>query len=291
LLARENTLWSRAGRLLGRHKIALVLGTAFLAAVATGAVRVQWSGLAYFAVGLVLLGLWRAATDRRLGSRVIEFYSSAPLLGVFSIAAIALTFSGIYLLSTRLPPPVPWFSERWLFSIVTSATVLLFLMVIGSWFFGRRRAGDLLLEVKVHIPYGRWLLVCGAVNSVLSAVQLSVHLWEGRAADPYEVLYFTGCVTPTLFWIVALRPLEIRERGLIIGGQLIPWVNVRGYSWEPYSDPWGLTQLRINPEREVMKLDIRRVFDFLPPIGIQIARDHRPAVEAIMSRHLSPWPQ
>jgi hypothetical protein len=268
-----------------------VLGTAFLAAVVTGSIRVQWSGLAYFAAGLVLLGLWRAAIDRRLGSRLVEFYSGAPLLVLLVVIAIAVTSFGISLLSMKLPPPVPWFTPLWLFSIVTSATILFCLMRIGSWFFGRRCAGDVLLEVKVYFPYVRAFLVCSAANSVLSAVKLFVHLGEGAAVDPHDVLYFIGCVTITLFMVVALRPLEIRERGIIIVGRLIPWVNVRGYSWEPYSDPWGLTQLRINQEQEVMKLDIRRVFHFLPPMGIPIARDHRPAVEAIMSRHLSLWPQ
>jgi hypothetical protein len=280
VMARENTLWIRAGRLLGRHKIAFMLGASFLAAVVTGGVRIQWSGLAYLAGGVVLLGLWCAATDRQWGSRIAEFFSAAP---AFVIMAGLLCLA---VLSKILPQPVPWFGELWLLAASMAVPFLYFWTRIGGWIFRRRWGGELLLKVKIH---DQITIATGvfAVVAIFSAAKLLNDLLNGCAAIPHDFVLPLAYGSMVLFGLLSSR-FEIRERGLICRGQLIRWVNIRGYSWE--SSESSLTLL-LNPERQVLRLEVRRLFHFLSSPRVHINQDHRGAVESIMARHISTWPE
>jgi serine/threonine protein kinase len=286
VLARKNTWWTRVGRLTGRHKIAIALGSGILIAIVTGGVRVTWSGLAYLAGVMALLVLWHAATDREIGSKIAENFYGMPMLVVVVLFALVMLLVG---LSLRFPVPVRWLGEPWLLSGVMLAAGGYFWTLVAGWFFRRRWAGDLLLKVKVKLadPLGVVLLI-NTVNIAVSTLHLFRH---ASRADPVRLISIAVLFTVTLCAFVTAQRLEFRERGLVLRGRLIPWVNIEDYTWEGVNEPWALVTLLAKPEKEVLRLNTRRLFRLLPPPRIPIPQERQEEVEAVMKRHLSAWPE
>ncbi len=83
-----------------------------------------------------------------------------------------------------------------------------------------------------------------------------------------------------------------RDRGLLVNGQLISSLSIESYEWEGAQNTVGITTLAIRPQpKAVLRLHVRRLFAFLPTPRIRIPAEQQEALQAILKRHLSEWPQ
>lgn len=80
-----------------------------------------------------------------------------------------------------------------------------------------------------------------------------------------------------LFWsFVSRGTAEIRRRGFVIQGGLLPWSRIESYAWED-----------ANSEPAVLKLLAR---PSLTQQAIKVPARHRAAAESILCRQLAEWP-
>jgi hypothetical protein len=95
----------------------------------------------------------------------------------------------------------------------------------------------------------------------------------------------------SLYTLIVLPYLEVRDRGLLHRGHLISWLDIERYEWESSAEPGELTVFSMRPPKAVLRLHASRLFSILPPPRIRVPKEHREELEAILKRHLSHWPQ
>jgi hypothetical protein len=67
-------------------------------------------------------------------------------------------------------------------------------------------------------------------------------------------------VVLSVYTVVVLPFLEVRERGLLQRGRLISWLNIEGYAWESSAEPGELVVFSMRPEKAVLRLHVSRLW-------------------------------
>jgi serine/threonine protein kinase len=293
IMAEQSSRLSELARAAGRHRLTIALGLSLLLALFIGGIRVDWRGIGLVAGAASLLALWHAATDRELGSKISEtLYGS----GVFILVACALVLVALLSWATHFLPG--WSDEQ-----VTNTAVLTgaligiayFGALLGAWMFRQRWAGSLVLSMKTSDNRAVTLLVF--VANFPSIVRDIVRVGHEHGTTHGLGLYANVALLtlmPVLltYALVVFPKLEVQDRGILYCGRLISWLNIERYEWDASALPGELVALSIaRPTKAVLRLHVTRRFTFLPPPRIRIGEGNREALEMILNRHLSAWPE
>jgi UDP-N-acetylmuramyl pentapeptide phosphotransferase/UDP-N-acetylglucosamine-1-phosphate transferase len=132
------------------------------------------------------------------------------------------------------------------------ALALVWVLIINSWRI-RRKAGRPLLDL------GRPGRLVGYVGGMFSLLLAAVGVLMARLqAEPGWLLYIGFFVSLALMgFLDASTSRELRQNGVLLPQQFIPWQRIRSYTWEgeriltfETEKRWGLSprqRLRIRP--------------------------------------------
>lgn len=261
IVAEQTGRLSELARAAGRHRVTIALGLAFLLALYIGDIQVGWRGIGLVTGAAVLLALWHAATDRELGSKISETLGSEVFIFLISVAALVVLK---FFAKAALP--------------VALIGIGYFGTLVGAWFFRPRWAGALLVSQQVYgSEWPGWLAF---LPFMLSAWISFVQGKPGLSSYANTALIILNLILFT-YVLVCFR-IEVRDRGILLRGRLISWLNIKRYDWKPS---------KIGSRRATLWLHISRRFTFLPPTRISIRPEKREQFEAILNRHLSTWPE
>jgi hypothetical protein len=271
VLARGDTSWYRAGKFLQRFRIWVIAAAALAAAMATGQVTVRPVGALYIAGALAVFALWYAATDKEIGARIAESRLMAALKSWKSWAFLgALWGIGVV-------------SPAWAYAVVFLSLAMSLVLGI-AWLTRSRWTGRLLLDLNRPRHPGTYIcLIMPAL--VIGVTLLDWFFYKKVTKADLDMLW-----TPVLpiAWLLDGR-LEARERGILYGGRLLPWGDIESCEWLPLTLTVQAGWRRA--EFPVLKVHLRRVLKVLPPAEIPIPPEKRQAVETLLSRQLSIWPE
>ena len=167
--------------------------------------------------------------------------------------------------------PRDWISNRFVVFQFGIAGLLALLMVY-LWS-RRRQAGALLLDLGP--PHNRKiLLILNGLLAVIVVALVVVTFMEGELnmEDLGRFVFFAAILSNNM--LLASNRTQIRERGLIMGGDLLRWEKIKGYRWEP-SKPNVLTLQTTS-----------RLHAFSKP-SIPVPPQHRDHVDALMAQHVA----
>ena len=281
-LAGKTILATRAGRftqlvhVLSQYKAAILALAIVVLAFATGSIRVELSGLWYFAAAILLIGAGGAITDKKIGALLRDRLQRRTTDGTyiaFELTLIAFVSVIGYRGDSSHPVGVPWNASM---TIELALFTVLSTMPFLRWSLRRRWAGDLLRGFVYPPKAGllTFLVGAGAVYLVLTFYLR----FTGKTAEPIHwnlvPIILAGLIH--LWWI---NPrIEIRDRGILYRGSLIPWLRMVSYRWE-------------NPEYAydaVLRLNVRRPLPFLMPyFQIELRKEDSEAVDEILKRNVA----
>ncbi len=142
-----------------------------------------------------------------------------------------------------------------------------------GWIFRNRRAGELLLDASRNLPYGKiiyWLVLLGLSLSAFIYLQ------------PHRLDYGITQAIILNFYLLTNRltegKLELRERGLVHAGTLIPWDQIRSWAWDTRLG--GMVVLNINRRR-------RELVPLWLPVRLHVDVSQEDAIERVMNEHVS----
>jgi hypothetical protein len=140
-------------------------------------------------------------------------------------------------------------------------------------------AGEVLLEIG-RPPSGLYMVIVGGGGVLVACIVLlseAIAVWRGTATTRvtrdipffFFVLSMSACVV-----LLGACKRSIRERGIIISGQLLRWEKIQGFEWD-----------RENPC--MLVLDVKRRFPWWRSIHVPVPADKRDAVNELLQRKLS----
>ena len=273
--ARSDSLLYQLGRFLARYRVALIMIATFAAAVATGAVNLRWSALWWLTGGAALIGIWRLVTDPEIGRILTE--RQVPV-----IIAFAGTVGSILLLQST-----------WHLGIdigIGAAYAGMALPLLIGWLFRSHRAGPLILNIDSRDDGAR---------RKLSWVVLLIFIAE----DFYlRHLRHTGFIKQALIfgssialWLILIlvdrvsHRAEIRRDGFIIGGQLVRWSRIEGWTWDDEHTARSPIQQIFSRRTSgvILSLHLHRGARFRrAPREVKVQKHQMEQVEAILKRQL-----
>ncbi|MBL8222216.1 MAG: hypothetical protein JNL62_23470, partial [Bryobacterales bacterium] len=283
ILAASRGRFDAAAQLITRHKVTLALGTASALALLTGAIQVELTALFYLAAACLLLALWYAATDRRIGAWIHDHvYGGEPL---FILLVLAVLFGAMYW-ADRIPFLRSRYGEGW--TIIAGfflASLYLGGMLI-NWRMRERWAGELLMRTQRNKAAAA-LIALAAFNTTNLVARFVRTDRPELVLIPFALFIVLGFLYA---WnIVAF--VEIRGRGLLAQGALISWLEIYDYAWETKYGVTTLLSPQLPEELLYLRLNVRRRIPILRPyIRIPIPYDDVERVEQFVKEHLAVWP-
>ncbi len=272
VVAREMSWFSRLGRTVHRHRIAIILVLGVLIALVNGSIRVEWTAWAIAAAALGLVILWHVATEKSTGAKLSAIYG-ARFFGLLSAVIIV----PLIILSKNIPGPYRWLGRGWLPGVVLIVILLCYWSAVSGWFFRQRLAGNLMLNTP-PIRNKFLLLVFGGMGASGGWDAIDQYAQFGTV-PLYDIGISLFLLSQFIILLFGINRLEIRERGLYCEGQFTPWVRIESYHWETHSG------------HAIMRITVRRLISILPPVRIKMPANRRDEVDALMRRHLSIWPE
>jgi len=281
----EPVLVAKAGlfadlvRVTSKYRFGILVGLVLLVAFITGGIRIDWRGIALVAGTAAALGLWHLATDRELGARISETgFGGAP---------VVIIVGGIVV-------GVLWKLGGWLLICGTLLGFFYVVSILFGWVSRARWAGSLVYSIRIldrpiwAAPALLWVNCMSILKDLMPHSQKS----GTRGIDVYlgfSLLALIGVLS--LYALIVLPDLEVRDRGLLYRGRLISWLNIERYEWEGSFEPGELVVFSMRTEKPVLRLHVSRLFSILPSPRIRVSKEHKEELEAILKRHLSDWPQ
>jgi serine/threonine protein kinase len=281
----EPVLVAKAGlfadlvRVASKYRFGILVGLVLLVAFITGGIRIDWRGIALVAGTAAALGLWHLATDRELGARNSETgFGGAP---------VVIIVGGIVV-------GVLWKLGGWLLICGALLGFFYVVSVLFGWVSRARWAGSLVYSIRIldrplwAAPALLWVNWMSIMKDLMPHSQKS----GTRGIDVYlgfSLLALIGVLS--LYALIVLPHLEVRDRGLLYRGRLISWLNIERYEWESSFEPGELVVFSMRTEKPVLRLHVSRLFSILPSPRIRVSKEHKEELEAILKRHLSDWPQ
>ena len=277
-LSGKTILATRAGRftqlahVLSQFKVTILALAILVLAFATGSIRVELSGLWYFAAAMLLIAAGGAITDKRIAAWLRDRMHSTdwiPYLSVFSLlCGIRL---GIDAAEVR------WSASRAItIPLITLALIAPFL----RWSLRSRWAGDL-LRGFVYPPkaqFGLLRMIAGV--GFLELVNMVYTFFAGGTVKPRDWNFFPVALAAWIHLQWIHPRIEIRDRGIIYCGSLIPWLRMVSYRWEEPEDS--------DAGKAVLRLNVRRPLPFLLPYRqIELRKEDSDAVDDLLRRNVT----
>jgi hypothetical protein len=124
-----------------------------------------------------------------------------------------------------------------------------------------------------------------------SSIGSAVREMFRRGLDLDTWLQIASFTAAMLFFALLDRKLELRERGIVHMGSMVPWEEIESWSWDvPESTPMSLFGTR-GAEEMLLKIQRRRAIQFLPPVVLRVAPRMEDDITRVMNKYLSDWPQ
>jgi hypothetical protein len=149
-----------------------------------------------------------------------------------------------------------------------------FVCTLMLFFLGRRKgAGPVLLDLgrpqqaRFLVPVTAFLAIFVAVVVVFDLVTGQVH-FENVA----KWLFFSSIIVLNAF--STLSRMQIREQGVLMGGDLLRWKKIEGYTWE-------------EDKRNVLTLRVKTPFSLFAKRSIPIPPVYRDQVDTLLAQHTS----
>ncbi len=275
--AQSQSLIYQAGKLLRKHQGWAIAAAVLVVGIATGTVRISSDAVKVLAGFVITLAAAFLLLRKELGEGTTRY-----LLRRWGLILAGFVAAGLlaYGLATAIPyQSDPRVMMRWLLPVLLLVTLLV-AERWARWIWRERFAGPLLsnLSVPRHWVAYAWLAFMGIlfVTLGIAAVARRNHL---------PLLMFEALIAAMLFLVTYVfamyGKMEIRRRGVLYGGYLIPWRRIAGHTWEQREGRFAILKLRSHPP-------------FLPRLvvtqDIIVSSDRRPEVEAVLRRQLSEWP-
>jgi serine/threonine protein kinase len=262
--ARRRAIWDTAFRLMRRYSTLLIAALAVVTLQATGALHIN--AILYPTIMGGILGygvmLWLQSRDMGRKTALGLHRSSLGIMVVSGAIGILLAFS---IPKTAIPNAFVWFQ------IVFVAFVLYHLV---RWPFRERWAGRLLVDLRR--PRAIWMY--GMLAFLLISIGNAAFAGWGRL----RWSYFAGApqVIAMCVWVSVLQPrLEIRERGIVAMGKLIPWRRIDGRKWDDAKE-----------QTVVLRLICNGFLSVYPYVPLVVPANAKDAAEAALQRYLGEWP-
>jgi hypothetical protein len=256
---------------------------AVVAALVTGAIQVESSALLYVGAACLMLGLWYAANDRRVGAWVHDHLYGEPVF--IAIAMVAVTV--LLFWADSIPALQRRFGEGWTFTAGVNLASLYFSGMLISWKLRDRWAGEVLMRTQWNKANAA-MVVAAAVN-VTNLLARQV----GKVGNLYVVIptFAVFLVLAVAYALVVAARVEIRGRGVLNHGGLISWLEIQGASWENREGMPVILSPQLLDDTLYLRLIVRRRMALLRPyIRVPIPYEDVERVDAFVKEHLAVWP-
>lgn len=268
VLAQRQGFIYRARKFLYRYRVWALAAMVLAAGLATGQVKISPLAVAMllFFAGILTFGYRLSRIEYGHEIARGQIFTGAPLvLLCFTVAIAVVKYVPNY--------------RQWLiiFYVVLG---LSFLLRLFRWPWRERWAGPLVLDLTRprHRAARIWVTLMGAGLLLITAATIA----DAIHAKHWEVRWisYVGAISASAAYIFTMwGRVEIRRRGIVNLGILLPWSKVESYAWE-----------RPDGELIVLKVRLKRMLSFLPATKIVIAANHKSEVAAILNQQLSAWP-
>jgi serine/threonine protein kinase len=283
VLAAASSRFADLARIASRYRVSIVLILASFLAVLTGAITVDYRGVALIVGAAALLGIWHIVTDKALGARISEWmhhrdFMLSIFLGIVVLLLVEAWHSGQI--------------SRMLLLAVSTLGFLSVCTLLFAWFVRTRWAGSLVASIRLdHRQRATGVLAYVLTLNCWRALTILQGDINKSKPDLYTGGVFLLMVAVFVVYVWKIVPIfEVRDRGLLYRGQLISWLNIERYEWEASAEPGQLVALNMRPDKSVLRLHVSRLFSIFPPIRITVPKERQEELETILRRHLSEWP-
>jgi hypothetical protein len=171
-------------------------------------------------------------------------------------------------------------------NLIGVAAPLYLMTLLVAWWTRNRWAGELVTRMKTVDPLPMMVAV-----AILNVNQLLRAIRTGVRPEFLDMMIVLTASLAGVYVLFACRYLEVRGRGILYRGRMIPWLRLEGYEWEAQATPQDLVIFRLNPEKAAIRLKVQRLFSIFPGPKLVVPSDRRDEMEAILKRHLSAWPE
>jgi serine/threonine protein kinase len=251
---------------IARRNSGLLFGIVLVAGLlASGVIQVQPKfvpALLGFGVGFGFLTLGYAhefggEMTRRLMRNAYGMMALAGIIAVLLVFAISK-------------------GARDLVAVFNALLILFVLCLLIRWPFRERWWGRLLVDLRRPRPLWFYALALLAAGGAVMAFRERV-----ATGTPWRNLAGVAQVAVLSGWMFALYPrTEIRERGIVNNGQLIPWGRVEGHSWDDARGKAALLRLSVG--------GWRRMFCGVNPVIVPLHLKEQ--ADAAIRQYLREWP-
>ncbi|MBI4911035.1 MAG: serine/threonine protein kinase [Acidobacteria bacterium] len=268
VLAANFGRYQQLSRGLSRYRLAILSILTLLAAFATGAVRIEGSNLIYLG-GAVLAGaVVVAVMHKRIGVWLRDPLNRLDLVLPLAtiLALVILRFST----GSFTDAVSAWHA---FLRAALPALILLLLASFLHWTMRTRWAGELLEAFPARRK--------SKLITTLLILDTYDLIYVYRRGEPLELhaAYFFVLLALCLLYARWIQPrLEVRGRGILFRGSLIPWLRMVNYQWiEDDTD-----------DTRVLRLNVRRLLPFLVPYyQIQVPSLQVDTIERWLQRNIA----
>jgi hypothetical protein len=255
-----------AQRVASRHSGLLLALSLIGGLLATGVVQVQprfVPVLAGFGVGFAFLTLGYA---QEFGAAMTK----KLVRGAYGMMVLAGAISAIFVVA------VPKGARPDLFAALNALILIFVACLLIRWPVRQRWWGRLLVDLRRPRPLWLYALLLIAVFSGVMA-----YGEKGGMGSPWRNLAGAAQVVAIAVWMYTLYPrTEIRERGIVNNGQLIPWSRIEGHRWDDAPGKSALLRLTVG--------GWRRMFCGCNPVIVPLHLKEQ--TNAAIRQYLREWP-
>jgi hypothetical protein len=238
-----------------RNPGGILAGIVLLAGLVSGAVTIKADVLIFQGAILAFLAM-----------RVLMVRDELEKQGARQQLLWAAVGCACFMLSSAMPQSLV---QNWVAALFLLCVVMYGYYAI-RWLLRSRWAGPLMVDL--NRPRPKWLWWIASVT-ILSTLLVLV-----TARQPRSVLFSLGNLLFFLSMVIIAGRAEIRQRGLLAAGHLIPWSSVESYAWEPSLGEWEI--LRVRP---------KGFLRFLPAQRIGVQRQLKAKANEVLELQLSTW--
>jgi serine/threonine protein kinase len=290
----RSTFLTAIGDTLKRNVNVLGMVIAAVAAVATGSVQISSMGIGILTLAAIAMALWNICMHplwgpRIAANRVIGIFSLYTVGMVALIAPVPFVFAVRFAEDIensrkqaptvdRMPEYDPnWFETRfpWWGALELAALTLL-VAAIGISLIKLRWTGNQLAVFRLR-GVRRIISLFVGWNVVIGGVWA---MCEGHL--DVSSLLTTALGALFVFWSKRYAGrFEIRERAIVLHGNVWSWRDIRSFSWEPSS---------LDDDNRVLRIEVRRALVFSPPVRVELHKCQVEEADTLLQAMLSPWP-
>jgi hypothetical protein len=252
-----------AGRLAQKHSGLLMGAIAVAGLLLTGVVRVHPKFIPVLVGVVVWLAFLILGYSHELGGETARrlLGRAYGVMVVSGVAAVLLVLA------------IPKEMRTDFIAILNVVIVTLVACLLARWPVRQRWWGRLLLDVRR--PRAIWVYVLLALALFFAGMAV----YE-KGLSVFNVVGGAQVVALAAWMFFLYHRTEIRERGLVVSGQLIPWHRIEGHWWDAGRGKVAVMRLAVG--------GWRRMFSSCNPVIVPMRLKDQ--VEAVMQSYMREWP-